>query len=84
MEDLSFPIAAALTGAVLLRLLIRPLRFCLRLFMKTGVGLLCMMALEAIASAAGISIPFAVPAGLVTTLRGFPGVLVAVLLTLLR
>ena len=77
MENIAIPLAGALMGFLLLKLLLKPLRWGLRLALNSGAGLLSLTLLNTVPA-------LAVPVNAVTVLTagtlGLPGLGLLILL----
>ena len=77
MENIAIPLAGALMGFLLLKLLLKPLRWGLRLALNSGAGLLSLTLLNTVPA-------LAVPVNAVTVLTagtlGLPGMGLLILL----
>ena len=70
MESIAIPMAGALVGFLLLKVLLKPLKWGLKMLLNSASGLITLYAVNLIP---GISIPISGGAILATGLLGLPG-----------
>lgn len=77
MENIAIPLAGALMGFLLFKLLLRPLRWGLRLVLNSGAGLLSLTLLSAVP---GLAVPVNAVTVLTAGAFGLPGLGLLILL----
>ena len=77
MENIAIPLAGALMGFLLFKLLLRPLRWGLRLALNSGAGLLSLTLLSAVP---GLAVPVNAVTVLTAGAFGLPGLGLLILL----
>ena len=81
MENIAIPLAGALMGFLLFKLLLRPLRWGLRLALNSGAGLLSLTLLSAVP---GLAVPINAVTVLAAGTLGLPGLGLLILLEQLQ
>ena len=77
MENFAIPLAGALMGFLLLKLLLKPLRWGLRLALNSGAGLLSLTLLSTVPT---LAVPFNSLTVLIAGTLGLPGLGLLILL----
>ena len=84
MDRFAALIIPVLTGIVMIRMLVLPMRICGRLVLHGGCGFLCLWLLNSVAAFTGVYIPVNLVTVLAAGFLGVPGIGVMALLEMMR